>query len=54
MVIVTEAGGEEFPCPSFTTNEKTNVLVVAGAVNVGFTLVALVSVTAGPEVSVQA
>jgi hypothetical protein len=45
-----EAGAEEFPCPSLTTSEKTKVLVVDGAVNVGFTLEGLLSVTAGPEV----
>jgi hypothetical protein len=51
---VTDAGGDEFPCPSFTTREKTNVLVVDGAVNVGFTLEGFVSVTAGPEVWLHA
>src|SRR5690348_17719060 len=39
--------------PSLTTREKTSVPDVAGAVNVGFDVVPLLSETAGPEVCVH-
>jgi len=51
--MVTAAVWEEFPWPSFTTREKVSVLVVAGAVKVGFALEELLRVTAGLAVWLQ-
>ena len=51
-VIVTVSGAL-FTVPSLTVSENTSVVALAGAVKLGIAIVALLSVTGGPDVCVH-